>query len=87
VGSKTFDGVWFISYSLDHAPPHVHGSYGATTVIVDLLADGSARRSKRKDSVKPRNAKQNDIRKILRTANEYEEVLIKLWETTHGKKT
>jgi hypothetical protein len=60
--------------------------YGGTTVIVDLLPNGSARRSKRTDSVKPRNAKQNDIRKILKTANEHEEALTRLWETTHGKK-
>jgi hypothetical protein len=25
MGSKTFDGVWFISFSRDHPPPHVHG--------------------------------------------------------------
>jgi hypothetical protein len=38
VGSKTFDGVWFISFSHDHLPPHVHGGYGETTVTVDFIA-------------------------------------------------
>jgi hypothetical protein len=41
VGSKTSDGVWFISYSHDHAPPHVHGDYGRVRVVVELLPDGS----------------------------------------------
>jgi hypothetical protein len=58
--------VWFISFSLDHAPPHVHGSYAETTVIVDLLADGTVAKSDRRDAVKPANAKISDVRRILR---------------------
>jgi hypothetical protein len=27
VGSKTFDGVWFMAYTKDHLPPHVHAFY------------------------------------------------------------
>jgi hypothetical protein len=69
VGSKTFDGVWFISFSHDHAPPHVHGSYAETTVIVDLLADGTVARSGRRDAVKPTNAKTSDVRRILKPGN------------------
>jgi hypothetical protein len=84
VGSKTFDGVWFISFSLDHAPPHVHGSYAETTVIVDLLADGTVAQSGRRDAVKPPNAKRSDVRRILNVAGDHAAELVQLWEKTHG---
>lgn len=86
MGSKTFDGVWFISFSHDHLPPHVHGRYAGTTVIIDLLPDGRAIKSNRADVVTPDNAKRNDVRKILRTAADYAEELHELWEKTHGSK-
>jgi hypothetical protein len=84
VGSKTFDGVWFTSYSLDHAPPHVHGSYAETTVIVDLLPDGTTARSNRRDAEKPTNAKRSDVQRILRVAAAHAAELHALWEKTHG---
>jgi hypothetical protein len=85
VGSKTFDGVWFTSYSHDHFPPHVHGEYGETSVVVDLLADGKIRQSRRNDAIRPSSAKRSDVRRILRLAAENANELKKLWETTHGK--
>ncbi len=84
MGSKTFDGVWFISFSLDHAPPHIHGSYAETTVIVDLLPDGSVAESGRRDAVKPPNAKRSDVRRILKVAGDHAAELAQLWERTHG---
>ncbi len=84
MGSKTFDGVWFISYSLDHAPPHVHGRYAGTMVIVDLLPNGEVAPSTRSKAVTPPNAKRSDVRKIVDTAREHAAELRKLWETTHG---
>jgi hypothetical protein len=84
VGSKTFDGVWFSSYSDDHPPPHVHGRYAETRVIVDLLPDGTIRRSRRWDSVVPSNAKRGDVRKILEVAAAHAAELKELWEKTHG---
>jgi hypothetical protein len=84
VGTKTYDGVWFISYSHDHLPPHVHGQYGGVTVIVDLLEDGGVARSSRTKAVLPANAKRRDIRKVLRVAIEYAAELHQLWEATHG---
>jgi hypothetical protein len=84
VGSKTFDGVWFISYMRDHLPPHVHGEYAETTVVVDLLPDGTVRRSRRWDSVEPANAKRSDIRRILEVAAAHAAELMQLWEKTHG---
>ena len=84
MGSKTFDGVWFISFSHDHPPPHVHGSYAESTVIVDLLADGTVAQSGRRDAVKPANAKRSDVQRILRTAEEHADELRELWEKTHG---
>ena len=84
MGSKTFDGVWFISFSHDHLPRHVHGEYGETTVIVDLLATGGVAKSSRRNAVIPRQAKQNEVRKILKAAGEYAAELHELWEATHG---
>ena len=85
MGSKTFDGVWFISYSHDHVPPHVHGEYAETIVIVDLLPDGTIERSKRRDAVQPPNAKRRDIRRILDVAAEHAAELKDLWERAHGQ--
>jgi hypothetical protein len=84
VGSKTFDGVWFISYSHDHSPPHVHGQYAEVIVIVDLLPDGTTRQSARPDAVQPANAKRGDIKRILRVAATHGKELLELWEKTHG---
>lgn len=84
MGSKTFDGVWFTSYSDDHEPRHVHGQYAETEVIVDLLPDGIVRQSTRRDAVAPGNAKRSDVRRILTVAAEYSKELQQLWEATHG---
>jgi hypothetical protein len=84
VGPKTFDGVWFVAYSHDHPPPHVHGRYAETEVIIDLLPDGTIRRSGRGDSVVPSNAKRSDVRKILEVAAAHAAELKELWEKTHG---
>jgi hypothetical protein len=84
VGSKTFDGVWFVAFSHDHPPPHVHGRYAETRVIVDLLANGAVRRSRRWDAVVPSNAKRGDVRRILEVAAAHAAELKELWEKTHG---
>jgi len=84
VGSKTFDGVWFISYSNDHSPPHVHGSYAETTVIIDLRPDGSTAESDRRDARKPVNAKRSDVQRILMVAAAHAAELWQLWERSHG---
>ncbi len=84
MGSKTFDGVWFISYSRDHQPPHVHGSYAETTVIVDLLPDGTTARSHRRDAERPIGAKRSDVQRILRVAAAHAAQLHELWGKTHG---
>jgi hypothetical protein len=84
VGSKTFDGVWFVAYSHDHLPPHVHGRYTGVEVIIDLLPEGKIRQSSRWDAVKPRNSKQNDVRRILGVAADHAAELQQLWEKTHG---
>lgn len=85
MGTKTFDGVWFISYSHDHAPPHVNGEYGSVRVVVDLLPDGSVRKSDRWDAVKPKNGKRSDVRRILALALDHAQELMELWEGTHGQ--
>jgi len=84
VGSKTFDGVWFLSFSHDHLPPHVHGRYGSVQVIVDLLPDDKVARSSRWDAVTPSNGKRSDVRRILNMAAEHAAELRELWEKTHG---
>jgi hypothetical protein len=84
VGSKTYDGVWFAAYSNDHEPPHVHGAYAETLVIVDLLPDGTTAESSRAGAVQPNNAKRSDVRRILETAADHAAELKLLWEKTHG---
>ena len=83
MGSKTFSGVWFAAFSHDHPPPHVHGEYSGTTVIVDLLEDG-VKESDRRDAVTPGNAKRNDVRHILEVAAAHRAELMELWKRTHG---
>ena len=84
MGSKTFDGVWFIAYADDHPPPHVHGRYGEVTVIIDLLADGKVALSHRRDAVRPLNPKRSNVRRILNVANAHALELKELWEKMHG---
>ena len=81
MGSKTFDGVWFIAYTDDHRPPHVHGFYGEVEVIIELIFDRRAIRVPRnRKAVKPKNAKRSDVRKVIRTARANFEALAQLWE-------
>jgi hypothetical protein len=87
VGSKTFDGVWFVAYSHDHPPPHVHGFYTKTEVLIDLLPDGKVGRSKRRGSVRPPKGKRNEVRRILEVAAAHAAELHELWLNTHGGKT
>jgi Domain of unknown function (DUF4160) len=83
VGSKTFDGVWFISYVHDHPPPHVHGRYAETEVIIELGLN-EVRFARRWDRIRPRNAKMSDVKKIMSVAAKYKDELQALWEATHG---
>jgi hypothetical protein len=78
VGSKTFDGVWFVAYSHDHLPPHVHGEYAGTEVLIELKENGVAV-ADRSDAIRPRNAKRSNVMKILNTASDYESELKALW--------
>ncbi len=84
MGSKTYDGVWFTSYSHDHLPRHVHGQLAGAEVVIDLLPDGRVVRSRRTMAVKPPNAKKSDVRRILRVAAAHVEDLHALWEKAHG---
>ena len=68
MGSLRFGGVWFIAYSNDHPPRHVHGFTGETRVIVDLHSDGGVALAEREDAVRPANAKRSDVKKILKAA-------------------
>lgn len=83
MGSKTFDGVWFVAYSHDHLPPHVHGFYGSVEVIVELT-DLGVRLSPRKKAIKPPGSKQADVNRILQIADKYREELIELWRVARG---
>ena len=87
MGSKTFDGVWFLSYSDDHEPPHVHGRYSGTMMIIELLPGGGVARSSRSAAIAPKNAKRSDVRRILKVAIEHSAELHQLWEATHGTTT
>jgi len=76
-------GVRFKIYPQDHEPRHAHGLYGGIEVIVDLLADGTVRLTRRKDAVQPGNAKRSDVRKILNAAAEHFEAIADAWEEMH----
>jgi hypothetical protein len=84
VGSKTFDGVWFVAFSHDHSPPHVHGHYAGVQVIVELLPEGRIRKSIRWDAVDRSNAKRADVRRILKVARAHGDELMALWRTARG---
>jgi hypothetical protein len=84
VGSKTFDGVWFVSFSHDHPPSHVHGHYAEAIVIVDLLPDETIRESARRDAIQPANAKRSHVKHIMDVAAIHSKELAQLWERTHG---
>ncbi len=83
MGSKTFHGVWFISYAHDHAPPHVHGRYAGVTVIVEFI-DGTVRLAERPNPVSPANGKRSDVNHVLKTATIYADELMKIWRQMHG---
>jgi hypothetical protein len=68
----------------DHPPPHVHGFYAKTEVIIDLLADGKVRKSSRGDAVTPSGTKRSDVRRILDVAARHAAELYELWEKIHG---
>jgi uncharacterized protein DUF4160 len=77
-------GVRFKIYSQDHGPSrHVHGQYDEIEVIVDLRADRTVMLSRRRGSVKGRNPKSSDVRKILNAATENFDKLVAAWERIH----
>jgi len=81
VGSKTFDGVWFMAYVKDHVPPHVHAFYAGVQVILELdFEQRIIRLADRKDRIMPRNAKKSDVKRIRRVADAYSDTLFELWE-------
>jgi hypothetical protein len=75
----------FVAYSNDHPPHHVHGLVSETEVIVDLLSNGNVALANRKDSIRPRNAKRSDVKRILAAAALHFDKLVELWEEVHGK--
>ena len=85
MGSLRFGGVWFIAYSNDHPPRHVHGFTGETEAIVDLRSDGAVALAGRDDAVQPANAKRSDVKKILKAAALHFEELAALWEAMRGE--
>jgi hypothetical protein len=86
VGSKTFDGVWFMAYIKDHLPPHVHAFYAGTQVILELDFDRRVIRiARRVDRIEPRNAKKSDVKRIQRVADLYSEQLFELWKKARNE--
>jgi len=83
MGSKTFDGVWFIAYSHDHLPPHVHGRYAGVEVLVELV-NGQVRLAHRAKAIRPPSGKRADVNHVLKTATENASELMELWRITNG---
>ena len=69
VGSLTFEGIRFQVYSRDHPPPHAHGFYGPTLVVIEF-AD-SENIGIRAGSIQPPNAKRSDVRRVVNAAVEH----------------
>jgi hypothetical protein len=84
VASLKFGAVRFVIYSNDHPPRHVHGFSGETEAVIDLREDGTIALAKRRDTIRPANAKRSDVKKILRAAEKHFEELAALWENIHG---
>ena len=84
MGSYHFDGVTFRVYPEDHDPPHVHGRYQGIVAILELGRDGHARLADRDDSIRPGDAKRNQVRHILNVANAHFGDLIELWREAHA---
>jgi Domain of unknown function (DUF4160) len=85
VSSLKFDGIRFVVYSNDHVPLHVHGFVGESQVIMHLRSDGNVALADRKDAIRPGNAKRADVKRVLNTAAQHFEELVRLWEGIHGK--
>jgi len=83
--SLRFDGVRFMVYVDDHPPPHVHARHAEVAVILDLIAGGGIAISRRAFAVRPPNAKQNDLNRVLRVALENESALRDLWRSLYGE--
>lgn len=84
MASLRLGSVLFRVYPQDHEPRHVHGFRGETEVIVDLGFDGNVTLADRPDCIRPGNAKRSDVSKILRSAAEYFDELVSLWEKMHA---
>ena len=84
VASLRLANVLFKIYPQDHEPRHVHGFTGETEVIVDIGIDGNVALADRPDCIRPGNAKRSDVSKILRSAAEYFDELVSLWEKMHA---
>lgn len=83
MGSLRFEGILFSIYPHDHLPRHVHGYYGRTAVVIELLP-GGAQVADRHDAIQPSAAKRSDVARILRLAEEHHRELNRLWESIHG---
>jgi len=75
--------VRFRLYPQDHPPIHAHGRYAESLVIVQFEPDRSVTIAAHADAVLPRNAKANDIRKILEAAAERYDAIVAAWHKMH----
>lgn len=76
-------GVRFWLYPQDHGPVHAHGRYGETIAIVELRPNRTVALARRANRIVPRNAKRNDVRKILVAAAEHFTEIVDAWERMH----
>jgi hypothetical protein len=77
-------GVHFQIYPRDHAPIHAHGRYAGTAAIVVFLGNRTVELADRDDAIYPRDAKESDVRKILRAAREHYDEIMAVWERMQG---
>jgi hypothetical protein len=53
--------------------------------VLDLLPAGGIMLANRAIAFRPKNAKQNDLRRVIRCARMHEAALRELWRKTHGE--
>jgi hypothetical protein len=75
-------GVRFYVYPQDHDPPHAHGVYGQSEIIILLFAAGRVGLGDPKRMSK--RAKHNEVRHILNAAAACYDRLAAAWEAMHG---
>jgi hypothetical protein len=84
LSSVRFGGVRFRIFPQDHSPVHAHGRYADTKAVIVFLGNRTVEIADRDDAIIPRDAKESDVRTILRAAREHYDEIMAVWERMQG---